>query len=127
MIYIELNEQGFVNFKHSKPFDKEKGMGLPKEILELKGYLVEEIPPLKKGYKYSIESDGLETKLILVKDDSEELELTKRIEILTYLADDVSKFYNINMQNLKEEKDIKNKITMLEKAYYEILEVIYNV
>lgn len=127
MIYIELNEDGKITYSHSNPFDSMRGLGLTEEQLRIKGYLIEEIPPLKKGYKYRIDSDGIETKLELVKDDSREIEIDDRLNIAEQSIKELSAFYNTEFNEIKDKKETLDRLTSLEKALYKIMEVIYNV
>lgn len=120
MIYIELSE-GVITKQNNMPFDDKFGEGLSKEQLELKGYLVAEIPPLKKGYKYSVESDGLETKLILVKDDSKELEIEERLMIAEETLKELCVFYDVELNIAKENKEILERLTLIEKTLFDLM------
>lgn len=120
MIYIELNEDGKIIYSHSNPFDSMRGLGETEEQLRVKGYLVEDVPPLKKGYKYSVESDGIEAKLILVKDDSKNLEIEERLNIAEETLKDLCAFYQVEFNNLKENKETLERLTMLEKTLFDL-------
>lgn len=119
MIYVELKE-GKIIKQNNKPFDEIFGEGLKEEKLKLKGYLVNFIPRVPNGYKLKVVDDGIETKLEVVKDEAQELEIYQRLNILESSVNELCHFYNLEVNLLRESKDIKNRITALEDAVIEL-------
>ncbi|WP_432408570.1 hypothetical protein [Wukongibacter sp. M2B1] len=64
MIYLEVNDEGFVTFQHNMPFDAKHGLRKTQEQLEQEGILVNSIPEPeqiegKQAVLYYDETQGL--------------------------------------------------------------------